>query len=1506
MNKVRLRRVLALMSALSSLWGAGHVAATDRYVATNGNDGAHSAWSSAYTNIQDALTAAGNGDTIYLAGHTFVLTNQLVWAARTNVAIRGGYAATNDADQPGPYSAATWPTVLTRASAYSNRIMIVTNVYTGTLDRVTITGGYLTNAGTFGGGLHIVGSPGMVISACVISNNAVAVTGNGQGGGLYVKTSVVALSNCLVKGNTVAGGSTSYGGGIYIDSSATVTLRDSIIANNSSIGSSRYGGGIMNYGTCRMTNCLMVANTTLAGNNSDGIFQAGTFTLDQCTVAYHPAQGISQAGGTATITNSIIWGNGDDISGSPTLLWSDVGDGDGNGVNGCISADPLFDRLYYLAPNSPCVDAGTNTASDRGMAGYTTRVDGSTDVGRVDLGYHYPVGFDVSGLDVYVTTNGDNGNSGTNWVSAYRTITKALSVARDGTRVHVGAGSYTNGSETFPLTVANLTGVQILGTNRATTVINAAGSSTRVLTLTNALDVILTELTFTGGYQTNSASACGGGIALWNCGGVFSGCVISNNTLAVTGNGNGGGLYSKYSALIMSNCLVKGNNNVSSANSYGGGIYIDTGTVTLRDSIIANNRCTGNSRIGAGIQNYGTCRLRNCLVVANTTLGGQGDGFYANNGSLTLDQCTVAYNTGQGIYGGGILTNSIVWGNGDDLLGGSWTLSRSDIEDGDGNGVNGCISTDPLFEGPYYLATNSPCVDAGTNTASDRGLSGSTTRVDGDYDSGRVDLGYHYTTGYDQSVLDVYVATNGDNIGHGGTSWADAYRTITKALAVARDGTRVHIGAGSYTNGSETFPLTVATLTGVQILGTNRATTVINAAGSSNRVLALNNCPGVSLSELTFTGGYQTNANDFYGGGIALWTCAGAVLSGCVISNNTLSVTGNGYGGGLSLSNCIVSASNCLVKGNTVFSTYSLGGGIYSEKSEMTLRDSIIANNQCAGGGRYGAGVYGTATWLMRNCLVVANTTLGNSAGGDGLYVGAVTLDNCTVAYNTGQGLNGGGLVTNSIFWGNGDDIAGAPTLKWSDIGNGDNNGISGCISADPLFQGGYYLTPNSPCVDAGTNTVNERGLTSYTTRVDGSNDSGRVDLGYHYPTGLDLSASADLYVAMNGNNGNSGTNWVEAYRTITKALSVARDGTWVHVGAGSYTNGSETFPLAVANLTGVQILGANRTTTVINAAGSSNRVLTLNSCPGVTVSEVTLTGGYVTNNGCGGGIALWSCNGSVLSDCIITNNTVAPVAANSPAYGGGVYSSNSAIFVKNCLVQGNTANASGSGGSSGGGLFLTYGIVTVSNCVVLTNTAKSGSGQCTGGGLAMWSATGTLRDSIFANNQSGPSSGGRYAGGLYVTGVRGWLRNCLVVENTTLASAGSGGGIYGDTALENCTVANNGISGIAWGTTVSNSIVWGNGDDICGNTPTLSWSDIGNGDNYGNNGCISNNPLFVNTNAADYRLTSKSPCLNTGTNQAWMLTSRDLIGNKRLQGNSVDMGPYECAPDPGTMFVFF
>jgi hypothetical protein len=64
--------------------------------------------------------------------------------------------------------------------------------------------------------------------------------------------------------------------------------------------------------------------------------------------------------------------------------------------------------------------------------------------------------------------------------------------------------------------------------------------------------------------------------------------------------------------------------------------------------------------------------------------------------------------------------------------------------------------------------------------------------------------------------------------------------------------------------------------------------------------------------------------------------------------------------------------------------------------------------------------------------------------------------------------------------------------------------------------------------------------------------------------------------------------------------------------------------------------------------------------------------------------------------------------------------------------------------------------------------------------------------------------------------------------------------------------------------------------------------------------GNIGSNPVFVADGVGDYRLAAGSPCIDRGTNQAWMTGARDLAGQVRVvDGNAdgvvrVDMGAYE------------
>ena len=58
--------------------------------------------------------------------------------------------------------------------------------------------------------------------------------------------------------------------------------------------------------------------------------------------------------------------------------------------------------------------------------------------------------------------------------------------------------------------------------------------------------------------------------------------------------------------------------------------------------------------------------------------------------------------------------------------------------------------------------------------------------------------------------------------------------------------------------------------------------------------------------------------------------------------------------------------------------------------------------------------------------------------------------------------------------------------------------------------------------------------------------------------------------------------------------------------------------------------------------------------------------------------------------------------------------------------------------------------------------------------------------------------------------------------------------------------------------------------------------------------GNITNAPQFVDAANSNFHLLSTSPCIDAGTNEAWMTGTTDLDGHQRIINSRVDMGAYE------------
>ena len=225
------------------------------------------------------------------------------------------------------------------------------------------------NYGLFGGGIVCDRTDQPVISNCVLANNS------GVGAGINCLEASPVVSNCLFYGNV---SNDEYGGAVRCEGfsgpeGTSGGPSDPRFYGCTFAGNSAFydGGGIYLYRNSHVivVDCIFWSNT--AGRYGHEICLSGHYPYSSMTVSHCDIQ--SSAGG---------------IYVDPDCTW--------NYGSGNIDADPCFaaglQGDYYLsqtaagqAVDSPCVNAGSNTAKNLG----TTRTDQLPDIELVDMGYHY-------------------------------------------------------------------------------------------------------------------------------------------------------------------------------------------------------------------------------------------------------------------------------------------------------------------------------------------------------------------------------------------------------------------------------------------------------------------------------------------------------------------------------------------------------------------------------------------------------------------------------------------------------------------------------------------------------------------------------------------------------------------------------------------------------------------------------------------------------------------------------------------------------------------------------------------------------------------------------------------------------------------------------------------------------------------------------------------------------------------------------------------------------------
>jgi len=407
-------------------------------------------------------------------------------------------------------------------------------------------------------------------------------------------------------------------------------------------------------------------------------------------------------------------------------------------------------------------------------------------------------------------------------------------------------------------------------------------------------------------------------------------------------------------------------------------------------------------------------------------------------------------------------------------------------------------------------------------------------------------------------------------------------------------------------------------------------------------------------------------------------------------------------------------------------------------------------------------------------------------------------------------------------------------------------------------------------------------------------------------------------YVATNGTHTAPYDSWVKAATNIQTAIDAAGAGDIVAVGDGQYIVTQRVTiekGITVRGFSGpadVEVNGNNttgcfsvcHTDAVLEGftitAGSSARGGGVSITNGL-VHNCVVTGNYASLFG--GGVDIY--DGGVVSNCVISHNQTPFDASGS---GGGVCCSGVGMLL-NSTVNGNEAGA-------GGGVY-TFASAVVSDCTISSNLSWEtvGGGVGSGGGVECNGTNITIRNCQIMQNNAQESGGGVYLSGHADQKVIG----CLIYDNET---DWFGGGVYANTApsayaIENCTIVENRATNLLWG--IGGGVCSGSGQALSlrncivySNTAAFTGANfygLDSGPISGQHTCttpalsgtnnITADPLFGNANIGNFRLSTGSPCIDTGTNQNWMITAKDLDGKSRILNNTVDMGAYEYGIDP-------
>ena len=340
------RHPLLLIAACSMLF-IFTATATVHYVGLNCTNPVppYTNWTTAATNIQDAVDAATNGDLVLVTNGVYATGGRMWFDSGTNRVILTNTITLQSVNGP----AVTF-IVGSQVAGTGYAVRCVGMGNNAVLSGFTLTNGE-AGSGNYpdGGGVASIDGPGTVTNCVLIGNSAT----NNAGGGAYRVT----LINCQIIGNYA-----SDGGGTC----ACTLVNCTLVSNTATSGGGVYGGV---FGTCLLTNCTIVRNA--ASSSGGGVNGGGKGVMNNCVIYCNTAP----SGSNYTGINM----NYCCTTPLPTS-------GMGNFTNAPLFLNPT-NGDFHLQSNSPCINSGNNA-----YVTTTTDLDGNPRIvgGTVDMGcYEY-------------------------------------------------------------------------------------------------------------------------------------------------------------------------------------------------------------------------------------------------------------------------------------------------------------------------------------------------------------------------------------------------------------------------------------------------------------------------------------------------------------------------------------------------------------------------------------------------------------------------------------------------------------------------------------------------------------------------------------------------------------------------------------------------------------------------------------------------------------------------------------------------------------------------------------------------------------------------------------------------------------------------------------------------------------------------------------------------------------------------------------------------------------